>query len=59
MCVGMAAAGGLLLALTNTQIRQVTSPPFVDRLALTRFTLLGTSMGGIIAMTYAADDATD
>ena len=30
---------------------------FVDRLALPRFTLTGTSMGGIIAMTYAADHA--
>jgi esterase len=30
---------------------------FVDRLALPRFTLIGTSMGGIIAMTYAADHA--
>ena len=28
---------------------------FVDRLALPRFTLIGTSMGGIIAMTYAVD----
>jgi pimeloyl-ACP methyl ester carboxylesterase len=27
----------------------------VDRLELTRFTLIGTSMGGIIAMTYAGD----
>jgi len=26
---------------------------FVDALALTRFTLIGTSMGGVIAMTYA------
>ena len=30
---------------------------FVDRLELPRFTLIGTSMGGIIAMTYAADNA--
>ena len=30
---------------------------FVDRLALPRLTLIGTSMGGIIAMTYAADHA--
>jgi pimeloyl-ACP methyl ester carboxylesterase len=30
---------------------------FVDRLALPRFTLIGTSMGGIIAMTYAANHA--
>ena len=30
---------------------------FVDRLALSHFTLIGTSMGGIIAMTYAADHA--
>jgi len=28
---------------------------FVDRLELPRFALIGTSMGGIIAMTYAAD----
>ena len=30
---------------------------FVDRLELSRFALIGTSMGGIIAMTYAADHA--
>jgi len=30
---------------------------FVDWLALPHFTLIGTSMGGIIAMTYAADHA--
>ena len=30
---------------------------FVDRLELPRFALIGTSMGGIIAMTYAADHA--
>src|SRR5438270_13100971 len=30
---------------------------FVDRLALPRFMLIATSMGGIIAMTYAADHA--
>jgi len=29
----------------------------VDRLELSRFALIGTSMGGIIAMTYAADHA--
>ena len=28
---------------------------FVDRLGLSRFALIGTSMGGIIAMTYAGD----
>src|SRR5437762_7179975 len=30
---------------------------FVERLDLPHFTLIGTSMGGIIAMTYAADHA--
>lgn len=30
---------------------------FVDQLGLGRFTLIGTSMGGIIAMTYAGDHA--
>jgi pimeloyl-ACP methyl ester carboxylesterase len=30
---------------------------FVDRLGLTRFTLIGTSMGGIIAMAHAEDHA--
>jgi len=30
---------------------------FVDRLELSRFALIGTSMGGIIAMTYAVDHA--
>src|SRR3954465_3081060 len=30
---------------------------FVDRLELPSFALIGTSMGGIIAMTYAADHA--
>jgi pimeloyl-ACP methyl ester carboxylesterase len=40
-------------ARINTAIRSAIWPGLVDQLGLTRFVLIGTSMGGIIAMAYA------